>query len=415
MTNPANQPPPFLIKTYDLVDDAETESIVSWGADGSSFVVWKPPEFARDLLPKHFKHNNFSSFVRQLNTYGFRKVDPDRWEFANEHFVRGRKEDLRGIHRRKPSTTAAQPHPGGSGAATPMGAGGGGGNPHHALHAALPSNALVAAGGAAPAIELGAYGGFREEIDGLKRDKSVLMVELVRVRQQQQNSDAKMREVLARLESTEQKQQTMINMFAAAFKNPAVFQRMLASLAGGGIQRIAHAPTPALPLLPNSHPGAAALAMPLAMGQHGCGGGGGAPPHDPLGSLALHPAHAHHHHHLLSSLASAAPPPGLALPVNDNPTVSSPDDNGHNGGHNGHNDPDDDDAHMGGGLAPMDHLMHSLQAMPSGDLALQDSDFADDVWAQIMSAASAQMPDGGGGGGGGSGLDLPELAAVLRE
>ncbi|KAK9740394.1 hypothetical protein RND81_03G031900 [Saponaria officinalis] len=94
-------PAPFLTKTYHLVDEPSTDHIVSWGDDDTTFVVWRPPEFARDLLPNYFKHNNFSSFVRQLNTYGFRKIVPDRWEFANEYFKRGEKHLLCEIHRRK--------------------------------------------------------------------------------------------------------------------------------------------------------------------------------------------------------------------------------------------------------------------------------------------------------------------------
>ncbi|XP_020209636.1 heat stress transcription factor B-2a [Cajanus cajan] len=94
-------PTPFLAKTYHLVDDHTTDHVISWNHTGSSFIVWNTAVFATDFLPKYFKHNNFSSFVRQLNTYGFRKVVPHRWEFSNDSFRRGHKRLLCEIQRRK--------------------------------------------------------------------------------------------------------------------------------------------------------------------------------------------------------------------------------------------------------------------------------------------------------------------------
>ncbi|XP_057977303.1 heat shock factor protein HSF8-like [Malania oleifera] len=187
-----NAPPPFLSKTYDMVDDPATDAVVSWSPNNNSFVVWNPPEFARDLLPKYFKHNNFSSFVRQLNTYGFRKVDPDRWEFANEGFLRGQKHLLKSISRRKPAH----------------------GSSHQQPQQAHGNGSSVGA-----CVELGKFG-LEEEVERLKRDKNVLMQELVRLRQQQQATDNQLQTMVQRLQGMEQRQQQMMSFLAKAVQSP---------------------------------------------------------------------------------------------------------------------------------------------------------------------------------------------------
>lgn len=62
-------PPPFLTKTFEMVEDPVTDSIVSWSLTRNSFIVWDYHKFSATLLPKYFKHSNFSSFLRQLSTY----------------------------------------------------------------------------------------------------------------------------------------------------------------------------------------------------------------------------------------------------------------------------------------------------------------------------------------------------------
>ncbi|KAF0697204.1 Aste57867_12091 [Aphanomyces stellatus] len=103
--------PIFLQKTYTLFENAPP-AIACWANNGTTVVIKDPDEFAKSMLPKYFKHNNFASFVRQLNFYGFRKYKKDDilihedeatknwWEFYHEKFLRSAPELMTQIRRK---------------------------------------------------------------------------------------------------------------------------------------------------------------------------------------------------------------------------------------------------------------------------------------------------------------------------
>lgn len=57
------------MQTWGLLEDPANSHLITWTAAGDAFVVVQPEAFARELLPTVFKHNNYTSFVRQLNIY----------------------------------------------------------------------------------------------------------------------------------------------------------------------------------------------------------------------------------------------------------------------------------------------------------------------------------------------------------
>ena len=50
-----------IVRRYHIVDDSETDDVISWTDGGKHFTIHDVNEFAAQILSKYFKHNNFSS------------------------------------------------------------------------------------------------------------------------------------------------------------------------------------------------------------------------------------------------------------------------------------------------------------------------------------------------------------------
>lgn len=122
---------------------------------------------------------------------GFRKVDPDRWEFANEGFLGGQKHLLKTIKRRRNATSQG-------------------------------TQQQVAG----VCVELGHYG-MEEELERLGRDRSMLSAEIVKLRQQQQDSKNVIVAMENKMHSLESKQQQMMSFLAQAVRNPQFMQQYM--------------------------------------------------------------------------------------------------------------------------------------------------------------------------------------------
>lgn len=118
---------------------------------------------------------------------GFRKSDPERWEFANEDFVKDQKHLLKNIHRRKPIHSHSQPQ-----------------GPHVDAERAA----------------------FEEEIERLIREKSELQLKLFKVKQQQQSANLPLEELTQRVSGMEQRQEKLLTFLEKAVQNPAFLERL---------------------------------------------------------------------------------------------------------------------------------------------------------------------------------------------
>ena len=65
---------PFVQAAYDMVSNPANSNAIRFTEDGNAIEILDSALFSERVLPRYFKHKNISSFIRQMNMYGFEKI-----------------------------------------------------------------------------------------------------------------------------------------------------------------------------------------------------------------------------------------------------------------------------------------------------------------------------------------------------
>ena len=81
----------FPAKLHRLLEENQHERIISWQPHGLCFIVRERDEFVKDVMPRYFSQSKMPSFLRQLNLYGFRRLETglDKGGYYHRLFMRG--------------------------------------------------------------------------------------------------------------------------------------------------------------------------------------------------------------------------------------------------------------------------------------------------------------------------------------
>jgi len=64
--------PEFVYQLMRMLQNDANWEVIQWGK--ACILVHDPSRLERDILQNYFRHSNFTSFQRQLNYFGFRKL-----------------------------------------------------------------------------------------------------------------------------------------------------------------------------------------------------------------------------------------------------------------------------------------------------------------------------------------------------